>query len=115
MNKWESFYDSLEPVAFRMKNGASGRYHMGFKAQQVEQALVNNGLTTSDFAGFIKSKYTPDKDDVENSIIYQEAGINAGDDEYSLIYTEFVAMNTYEIQKLKKEVAFLKECLMKGD
>lgn len=111
MSKWESFYDSLEPVAFRMKNGASGRYHMGFKAQQVEQALVDNGLTTSDFAGFVKSKYTPDEDDVKNSTIYQEAGINPGDDEYGLIYTEFVAMNTHEIQKLKKEVADLKQLL----
>ena len=113
MDKWGAFYDSLEPVAFKMKNGKSGRYHMGFVAQQVEQALLDNGLTTQDFAGFIKMQYTPDEDDVEGNAIYQEAGINSGDDEYGLIYSEFVAMNTYEIQKLKKELDELKQMLNK--
>lgn len=103
LDKWSAFYDSLEPIAFKMKNGNSGRYHIGFKAQQVEQALLDAGLTTQDFAGFIKSKYIVDNDDPEGSKVYEEAGIKPGDDEYGLIYTEFVALNTYEIQKLRKK------------
>ena len=103
MDKWESFYNALEPIAFKMKSGSSGRYHMGFRAQQIERALTENGLTTQDFAGFIKMKYKPDSDDSAGNAVYKEAGINEGDDEYGLIYTEFVALNTYQIQKLKNE------------
>lgn len=107
LDKWDSFFDSLEPCAFKMKNGTSGRYHLGFKAQQVEQALLDNGLTTTDFAGFIKLKYQPDQDDPDGCAVYDSAGIKAGDDELGLIYTEFVAMNTYEIQKLKERISEL--------
>lgn len=103
LDKWSAFYYSLEPIAFKMKNGNSGRYHIGFKAQQVEQALLDAGLTTQDFAGFIKSKYIVDNDDPEGSKVYEEVGIKPGDDEYGLIYTEFVALNTCEIQKLRKK------------
>lgn len=109
LDNWEAFYDSLEPCAFKMKTGNSGRYHIGFKAQQVEDALINNELTTSDFAGFVKTRYEKDDDAPEITEAYEEAGINPGDDEYGLIYTEFIALNTYKIQKLQKENAALKE------
>ena len=114
LDKWESFYNALEPCAFKMKGGTSGRYHMGFKAQQVEQALLENELTTQDFGGFIKMAYQPNIDDPEGNAVYEEAGIKEGDDEYGLIYTEFVALNTHMIKKLKEEINELKgeiECL----
>ncbi len=109
LDKWEAFYDSLEPCAFKMKGGTSGRYHMGFKAQQVEQALLNNELTTQDFGGFIKTKYQPNEDDPEGNAVYEEAGIKEGDDEYGLIYTEFVALNTHMIKKLMNKIDKLEE------
>lgn len=109
LEAWDAFYDALEPCAFRMKTGNSGRYHMGFKAQQVEQALLDAGLTTNDFAGFVRMPYLPDEDDPEGCEVYAEAGINAGDDELGLIYSEFTALNTYQIQQLKKENAGLKD------
>ena len=108
LNQWEDFYDSLEPCAFKMKNGKSGRYHIGFKAQQVENALTDNGLTTSDFAGFVRTTYVPNTEDPYDCEVYEQIGINEGDDEYGLIYTEFVALNTYNIQKLKTENKELK-------
>lgn len=103
LSKWESFYDSIEPCAFRLKTGSKGRFHIGYKAQQIEQALLDSGLTTEDFAGFIKMPYMVDEDDPERAKTYEEAGIEPGSDEYGLIYTEFVALNTYKIQKLQKE------------
>lgn len=108
LDEWDSFFDAIEPCAFRMKGGASGRFHMGFKAQQVEQALLDCGLSTKDFAGFIRMPYQPDSDDPEGNAIYEAAGIMPGDDELGLVYTEFTAMNTYQIQKLKKEISELK-------
>ncbi len=104
LDKWSSFFDAIEPCAFKMKTGNSGRFHIGYKAQQIEQALVDNGLTTQDFGGFIKMPYLPDSDNEEVNKVYEEAGIKEGEDEYGLIYTEFTALNTYEIQKLKTKV-----------
>ena len=109
LDKWESFYKALEPCAFKMKAGNSGRYHMGFKAQQVEKALLENELTTQDFGGFIKMAYQPSIDDPEGNAVYEEAGIKEGDDEYGLIYTEFVALNTHMIKKLMNKIDKLEE------
>lgn len=109
LNKWEEFFNALEPCAFKYKTGLSGRYHLGFKAQQVEKALTDNNLSTMDFAGFIKTKYEVDEDSPTQSKIYEESGINPGDDEYGLIYTEFTALNTHMIQKLRKENTELRE------
>lgn len=107
LSGWEAFFDALEPYAFKMKGGTSGRYHLGFKAQQVEKALLDSGLSTKDFAGFVKMKYTLNEDDPEGAKVYEEAGIEPGDDEYGLIYSEFTALNTYMVQKLQKENAEL--------
>lgn len=109
LEKWEKFFNNLEPCAFKMKAGNSGRFHVGFKAQQVEQALIDAGLTTEDFAGFIRMKYTPDDDNPDGNAVYEKAGIKAGDDELGLIYSEFVALNTFKIQKLQNEVAILRQ------
>lgn len=46
---------NLQPTAFRLNNGNSGRYHIGFIAQDVEQALLDSGISTNDFAGFVRS------------------------------------------------------------
>lgn len=104
LDAWDAFYDALQPCGFRLKTGNSGRYHMGFKAQQVEQALIDAGLTTNDFAGFVRMPYLPDEDDPEGMAVYAEAGINAGDDEFGLIYSEFTALNTWKIQKMQKRI-----------
>lgn len=104
LDKWEGFFDNLEPCAFKLKNGSSGRYHFGFKAQQVKESLEKAGLTTKDFAGFVTTKYDVDEDDPETTELYEQLGIKPGDDVHGLIYTEFVALQHNEIQKLKERV-----------
>ena len=108
LDAWDSFYDSIEPIAFKLKTEDSNKYHIGFKAQQIESALVSTGLNTENFAGLIKKKFDPDTVDPANLKVYISSGIKPGDNEYGLIYTEFVALNTFEIQKLKKQVEELK-------
>lgn len=115
LDRWDGFFDSIKPCAFKMKNGASGRFHIGFKAQQIEEALLNSGLSTSDFAGFVKMAYEPNLDDEERTAVYEAAGIKPGDDEYGLIYSEFTALNTYEIQKLKKRIDDLEALVKEKD
>jgi len=46
---------SIQAVQYRLIDGDSGRFHYGFLAQDVENALTKAELTSMDFAGFIKS------------------------------------------------------------
>lgn len=96
LSVWEEFYSNTEPCAFKYIDGASGRYHVGFKAQQIQEALESSGLTTQDFAGFIQYDVDPLSEEWHGY-----------DTEYGLIYTEFIALNTHMIQQLMKRVTLL--------
>ena len=91
MDKYSQFFMNLQPTAFRLNNGSSGRYHIGFIAQDVEQAILSAGMDTKDFAGFVRS-----------------AGLNDVHDEYEdqcyLRYDNFIALNTFMIQKLFRRI-----------
>ncbi|MCI6366891.1 MAG: tail fiber domain-containing protein [Spirochaetia bacterium] len=84
-DNYSTLFDSLIPVTYKYNNGQSNRTHTGFIAQDVESAIYNANLTTQDFAAFVKN---------ENG-------------EYFLRYEEFVALNTSEIQKLKRRILAL--------
>lgn len=84
-NEYNLFFDDLRPVRYKYIDGTSNRYHTGFIAQDVEQAILNSELSTQDFAGFVK-------DD---------------DNNYYLRYEEFIALNTWQIQKSKARIAEL--------
>ena len=94
LDKYEPFFDALKPSTYKFNNGTSGRHHIGFIAQEVESALTENGLTSQDFAGFTKCA---GENDVHSEYV----------DQYYLRYTEFVALNTYMIQKLRAQVSEL--------
>lgn len=81
LDRYDGFFDLLQPAAFKLNNGTSGRYHMGMIAQDVEQALADSGIPTSDFAGYIKMQ-----------------------DSYALRYGEFIALLIWQVQKLKARV-----------
>lgn len=98
LDGYDTFFDALNPQAFRYIDGSSGRYHLGFGAQSVEQALADSGLDNTDFGGLIKYAVPLESDDWRGY-----------DEEYGLIYTEFVALLTDQIQRLKKEVQVLRQ------
>ena len=81
----EDFFDGLVPVTFIYEHADSGRTHLGFIAQDVEKALLTAGFSTSEFAGLCIG--------------------NDDNKTYGLRYEEFIALNTNQIQKLKKRVA----------
>ena len=83
-----TLFDGLKPCTFKYNNGTSGRDHFGFAAQDVLDAINAAGLTTKQVAAYCE--YT--EDDIDTC---------------GLRYGEFVALNTYEIQKLKQRVAAL--------
>lgn len=84
-NEYSTLFDNLIPVTYKYSDGQSNRTHTGFIAQDVESAIYNANLTTQDFAAFVKN----------------ESG------EYFLRYEEFIALNTSEIQKLKRRILAL--------
>lgn len=104
-DKHLQFFMKLQPVSFLFKNGTSGRTHIGFIAQDVEQAMSECGLTDLDFAGFCKDQKIDSKlvdgEEVNEPILDEN-----GNPEYiySLRYEEFIALNTYVIQELWKRV-----------
>jgi hypothetical protein len=50
-----AFVMALNPVSYKYNSGTSGRTHYGMISQEVEDTLTALGMTSLDFAGFIKS------------------------------------------------------------
>lgn len=109
------FFDSLRPVSYKFKDysektkvikletGNNGeqieketkedinhnfkRLHHGLIAQEVEQAMIDNNIDSTEFAGLIK--------DIDS-------------DYYGLRYEEFIPMLIQQVQELKKQIRELK-------
>lgn len=80
---YEAVLDKLEPMRFRYKD-KDARYHIGFIAQDVDEALTDAGLTRDDFGGLV----TLDTD-----------GAMLG-----LAYDEFIGLLLQKIRKLEKRI-----------
>lgn len=91
--KYSAMFDLLKPCLFKYNDGTSDRLHVGFIAQQVKEAMDAAGVDTKDFAALCIGK-----------------GLD-GAEEWALRYSEFVALNTLEIQKLKSRVEELEKLL----
>lgn len=86
-NKYDTFFDNLHPCKYKYNSGTSNRFHTGFIAQEIVESLEIAGLTTSDFAGVMHFQ-SPDPDGSE----------------WALRRDEFVALNTWQIQKVKHRI-----------
>ena len=94
---YDYIFDSLAPVTFKFVENTSNRTHIGLVAQDVKDAVLAAGITTKDFAGYCEW---------EN----EDKTIGCG-----LRYSEFVAMNIHEIQKLKARVKELEAIINKTE
>lgn len=88
LDGYDSLFDGLKVCTYRMKDGGK-RKHPGLIAQDIEETMLEVGVSDMDFAGFIKS---PDG--------------NGGYD-YALRYGEFIPLLIDQVQKLKARVAGL--------
>lgn len=123
--KFLEFFMKLIPSSFTFKDGNSGRTHIGFISQDVEQAMIECELTSQDFAGFCKDPKTiPVKKKSEVTVFdpktgeshteiqeYTEDKIVEGEFVYSLRYEEFIALNTMMIQHLVKKIDHIEKVL----
>ena len=81
--KYLAMLDAVTPRRFRLKEGTSGRYHVGFIAQEVEAAMAEAGVSDMEFGGWVKDT---DED---------------GKDLYLLRYEEFIALLLEKIRQLE--------------
>lgn len=110
MNKYENLFNKLKPTQFKRITGTSGRFHIGFIAQDVEDAMDEIGMDSTEFAGFIKSPlYRVEVDENGEEVEMDEV---VGE-RYALRYGEFVALNTHMIQKLMAKVEELENRIAK--
>lgn len=84
--RFNDFFDDLKPVSFKWKNNkykTDDKEHMGFIAQDIQEAEKNN--------------------DLDLDIVYKT------DDLLNLDKREIIALNTWQIQLLKQEIKELKK------
>ena len=89
--RYSTFFNHLNPVRFKYKGGTSSRYHTGFIAQEIVEALEQSNLSEKELAAICT---------IENQDKTSELGIR---------YEELIALCVKEIQALSKRVRELEE------
>jgi len=108
--KYLQFFLLLQPVSYLFKDGTSGRTHIGFISQDVEEAMAKCGISDLEFAGFckdIKKKYelNDNGEEIESDDLDENGNIQYI---YSLRYEEFIGLITLAVQKLWNKMEELK-------
>lgn len=89
--QYVAMLDQITPKRYKLNDGQSGRYHVGFIAQDVEAAMAAAGITDMEFAGWIR--------DVDAD----------GNEVYMLRYNEFMAIILAKIKALEQKLTTLEE------
>lgn len=95
-NVFEKLFNKLVPKTYTLNVEPTDEIHMGFIAQDVATAFEELGLSEDDL-GFISHDYWTDEETGEEK------------DRYGLAYEEFIALNTYMIQKQRDKIESLEE------
>ena len=107
-NRYEQLFYKLKPVFYKFKDPKSDRVHVGYIAQDVEESMIEVGLTDMDFGGFCKDikerlvKIDPKTRENIYETVYDDDGNPEYD--YALRYEEFIALNTHMIQKAHETI-----------
>jgi hypothetical protein len=88
------FAKMIAPYTFKMVSGTSGRKHIGFIAQRIEEAMVDCGISSMEFAGLIKAPVYAEKlKDVNgNELNEYDTTSEIIDYTYHLRYEEFIPL-----------------------
>ena len=106
--KYIDFFDRLRPITYKYNVGH--RDHIGFVAQEVEEALLESGLTTEQFAGLVIERDITINPNYDSSLSDEENKANEThyDTLYSLRYEEFISLIVKKVQDLQRQVNELK-------
>ena len=92
-DKYSALFDAIRPVTFKYNDGRSGRSHIGFIAQEIDQALQKVGLSRQDFAALCV------------------ANEGTSTEYWGIRYEEFVALCVDETQKLKQRISRIEQII----
>lgn len=99
-DRFERFFELLQPMEYRLIDNDE-KMHIGFVAQDVEQAMKCCDISENEFYGLEHAVFS-EKDFESNEewekFLEQNGGAN---NMYTLCYQEFIALNTVMIQKLQ--------------
>ena len=84
--KYVSMFDLVEPKRYKLNSGTSGRFHTGFIAQEVEDAMRACGIDSQEFAGWAAAK----RED--------------GSETYFLRYSEFIPILWAKVREQEKRL-----------
>lgn len=89
--KYVRMFDLVEPKRYKLNSGTSGRFHTGFIAQEVEDAMRACGINSQEFAGWAAAKR---KD---------------GSETYFLRYSEFIPVLWAKVREQEERLKRLEE------
>ena len=89
IDEYDILFNNLIPRTYKFNDGASNRNHIGFIAQEVLEGLENANM------------------DYNLCGIIGKLDANTDKEHWALRYEEFIALNTWQIQKLKTRVTEL--------
>lgn len=99
-DRFVRFFELLQPMEYRLIENDE-KMHIGFVAQDIEQAMTDCDISENEFYGLEHAVFS-EKDFQSNEewekFLKQNGGAN---DMYTLCYQEFIALNTAMIQKLQ--------------
>lgn len=97
ISKYDKIFDTLKPVSYKYNDSKSGRTHLGFIAQDIQESIKSAGLTDKDY-----SIVTIEGDgfDANQGVVIDEENTI-----YRLRYSQLHALEVRQIQKLKKRVS----------
>lgn len=89
--KYVRMFDLVEPRRYKLNSGTSGRFHTGFIAQEVEDAMRACGINSQEFAGWARAK----RED--------------GSETYFLRYSEFIPILWAKVREQEERLKRLEE------
>lgn len=84
--KYVRMFDLVEPKRYKLNSGTSGRFHTGFIAQEVEDAMRACGIDSQEFAGWARAQ----RED--------------GSKTYFLRYSEFIPILWAKVREQEKRL-----------
>ena len=106
-DRFERFFMLLQPMEYRFIEN-DDEVHIGFVAQDIEQAMMSCSISEDEFYGLEHTVFS-EKDFGSYEEWAKFLGTNHGsNDMYTLCYQEFIALNTAMIQKQQHEIEALK-------